>query len=290
MRALAILAAGIFPLAATAAPAQYDVGDAHVVVIRPIDNWDPNTTTASYSLDNLRSRNFGFQYIDASGTKVVPTNGGLFREKVSTPLSDEVFKIMAESGFSNKGSHVYFVSAPVKLQPDQMGDFIKAQNAYYQASVIQSGDPATLGSRIAAKKAVNVLATAAVTAFGMNKLGTDAVNLSQYSTLYTDISKLSGGASTAILPVPLPDVDFSGYSEVEVRRVTDNAGHLGEILIGYRTPKTSASEQSALAKAIAAVGGVGTTVEEVESSRANNYNQRLAIWSECQAKRACPNQ
>jgi len=35
---------------------------------------------------------------------------------------------------------------------------------------------------------------------------------------------------------------------------------------------------------------VGTTVEEVESSRANNYNQRLAIWSECQAKRACPNQ
>lgn len=290
MRALAFLATGIFPIAAIATPAQFDVGDAHVVVIRPIDNWDPNTTTASYSLDNLRSKNFGFQYIDSSGAKIVPNSGGLFREKVSTPLSDEVSKIMADSGFSRKGSHVYFVSAPVKLQPDQMQDFIKAQNAYYQASVVQSGDPATLSSRTVAKKAVNVFATAAVAAFGMNKLGTDAINLSQYSTLYTDISKLRGAASTAILPVPLPEVDFSGYSEVEVRRVTDNAGHVGEILIGYRTPKTPASEQPALAKAIATAGGVGTSVEEVESSRAENYQQRLAIWSECQAKPACVNQ
>jgi hypothetical protein len=290
MRAFAFLAAGILPAAVIAAPAHFEVGDTHVIVIRPIDSWDPNKTTAEYSLDGLRSRNFGFQYIDAAGTKIVPSSGGLFREKRSTPLSDEVYKIMAGSGFGNKGSHVYFVSAPVKLEAGQMADFVRAQNQLYRASVIKDGDPATLASRVTAKKAVSVLATAAVTKFGVDRFGVDAVNLSQYSTLYSDIAKLAGGASAALLPVPLPDFDYAGYSEIEVRRVTDNAGHVGEILIAYRNPKAPASEQGALAQAIAAAGGVGTTVEEVEATRAKNYQQRLAIWAECQAAPACAQQ
>ncbi len=290
MRALAFLVAGVLPVAALAAPAHFNVGDTHVIVVRPIDNWDPNKTTAEYSLDGLRSKNFGFQYIDAAGTKIVPSSGGLFREKRSTPLSDEVFKIMAGSGFGNKGSHVYFVSGPVKLEPGQMADFVRAQNQYFRASVIKDGDPATLASRVTAKKAVYVLATAAVAKFGVDKFGVDAVNLSQYSTLSSDIAKLTGGASSALLPLPLPEFDYAGYSEIEIRRVMDNAGHVGEIVIAYRNPKTPASEQGALAQAIAAAGGVGTTVEEVETTRAKSYQQRLAIWAECQAATACAQQ
>lgn len=287
MRAPAFLVAGALPVASFSAPALFDVGDAHVMVIRPIDNWDPNKTTAEYSLDNLRGKNFGFQYVDATGTNVVPSSGGLFRDKVSTPLSEEVFKIMAGSGFGYKGSHVYFVSRPIKLEPSQMADFVRAQNQFYRASVIKDGDPATLTSRVAAKKFVNVLATAVVAKFGADKFGADAVNLSQYSTLYSDIAKLTGTASGALLPLPLPEFDYAGYSEIEIRRVTDNAGHVGEIVIAYRNPKTSASERGALAQAIAAAGGVGTTVEEVEATRPNSYQQRLAIWAECEATPAC---
>lgn len=289
MRAFALLVAGILPSVAFCAPAHFDVGDAHIIVIRPVDSWDPNKTTSSYSLDSIRSKNFGFQYIDASGAKIVPSSGGMFREKRATPLSDEVFKIMAANGFGNKGSHVYFVSGPIKLQPGQMADFTRAQNQLYRASVVQQGDPASMGSRVAAKQVAGVLATAALAGFGVHKLG-DAVNLSQYSTLYSDISKLTGGASAALLPVPLPDFDFSGFAEVEVRRVTDNAGHIGEIVIAYRKPKTEASEQAALAQAIAAAAGVGTTPPEVETARAADYAQRLSIWSECQATPGCVQQ
>lgn len=290
MRALAFLVAGVLPVAALAAPVHFDVGNTHVIVIRPIDNWDPNKTTADYSLDGLRSKNFGFQYIDGAGMKVVPSSGGLFREKRSTPLSEEVFKIMADKGFGNKGSHVYFVSGPVKLSPSQMADFARAQNQLYRASVIKDGDPATLTSRVNAKKVVNVIATVAAAKFGVDKLGVDAVNLSQYSTLYADIAKLTGAAGGALLPIPLPEFDYTEYSEIEIRRVTDNAGHVGEILIAYRDPKTAASEQEALAKAIAAAGGVGTTVEEVEAARAKSYQRRLEIWDECQAAPACSQQ
>lgn len=289
MRTILLLLAGVLPTFAVAEPAHLDIGDTHVIVVRPIDSWDPNKTTAEYSLDALRSKNFGFQYVDGAGVKIAPRSGGLFSGKVATPLSDEVSKIMAANGFGNKGSHVYFISGPIKLEPARMNDFVSAQNLLYRATIAQLGDPATLGSRIAAKKTVNLLATVAVASFGVDRLG-DRVNLSQYSTLYSDISRLSSGASAALLPVPLPTYDFSGFSEVEVRRVTDNAGHLGEILIAYRNPKSPSSEQNALAQAIAAAGGVGATVQEVEAARAKNYEQRLAIWSECQSAPGCAQQ
>lgn len=290
MRITPLLFAGIVPVLAVAAPADFDVGDTHVIVVRPTDSWDPNKITADYSKDGLRSRNFGFQYIDATGAKVVPRSRGLFSDKVATPLSDEVFKIMAANGFGNKGSHVVFVSGAVKLEPARMNDFAKAQNLLYRATVVQQGDPTTLGSRIVTKRTVKLLATVAFAGLGIDKVGHDALNLTQYSALYADISMLSSGASGALLPVPLPEFDFTGFSDIEVRRVTDNAGHVGEIIIAYRNPKSAESEQSALAQAIAAAGGVGTTVQEVEAARTKNYEQHLAIWSECQSTPACAQQ
>jgi hypothetical protein len=180
-------------------------------------------------------------------------------------------------------------ATPFKLQRGQMADFTRAQNQLYRASVVQQGDPASMVSRVAGKQAAGVLTTAALAGFGVHKLG-DAVNLSQYGTLYSDISKLTGGASAALLPVPLPDFDFSGFAEAEVRRVTDNAGHIGEIVIAYRKPKTEAGEQAALAQAIAAAAGVGTTPQEVETARAADYAQRLSIWAKCQATPGCVEQ
>jgi hypothetical protein len=168
-----------------------------------------------------------------------------------------------------------------------MPEFVRAQNQLYRAVVTQQGNPATLGSRVAADKAGNVFLTAVVAHFGMTKFGVDTVNLSQYASLYGDISRLTGGAGSALLPVPLPDYDFSKFAEVEIRRVTDNAGHIGEIVIGYRTPKTQMSEQNALAQGIAAAGGVGASAQEIEAARAQSYEQRLAIWAECQATPAC---
>jgi hypothetical protein len=290
MRIIPFLVAGLVPAVASSAPAHFDVADTHVIVMRPVDSWDPNKTTAEYALNGVRTKNFGFQYIDSTGAKVMPRAGGLFSEKVATPLSDEVLKIMAANGFGTKGSHVYFVSGPVRLNPLQMDEFVRAQNKLYRAVATQQGDPTTLGSRIAADRAGNIFLTAVVARFGMAKFGVETVNLSQYGTLYTDIARLTGGASSALLPVPLPEYDFSKFAEVELRRVTDNAGHLGEIVIGYRNPRTPASEQSALAQAIAAAGGVGTSVQEIETARAQNYEQRLGMWAECQATPGCARQ
>lgn len=281
MRTLWIAAVAMLPLSVGATPVQADVGDAHVVVVRPVDSWDPNHTTADYSLDSIKKKMFGFKYVDAAGALILPRSGGMLSSKVATPLSDEAIGIMAKSGFTTKGSHMYSISAPVSLDPAGMRDFVRVQNEVHRAAVVEQGDPSTLASRVAGKQFLNVFATAVTAKFGIDRFGANAVNLSQWGSLYTDISKLTGGAGTALLPIALPDVDFSSFSEVQVRKVTDNAGHLGEIVIAYKRPRDDRTEQAALAQAIALAGGVGTTVEDVEAARAADYSGRVAIWSSC---------
>lgn len=287
MRAFFLIASCMLSAVADAKLTFLDLGETQVIVIRPSDHWDPNRTTANYTLKNLRSKNFSFQYIDAAGATVMPRSAALFREKVSTPLTVEVEKILVANGFGNIGSHVYFVSGAVTIAPERMNDFVAAQNLLYRNAVIKQGDPATLSARVAARKATGILATAATTGIGTNILGANTVTLSQYSTLYTDIIKLAGGVSGALVPVPLPSFDFSTFSSVEVRRVTDNARHVGQIIIGYRTEKTAASELAALAQAIAVAGGVGTTAEEVDAARVSDFENRVAIWAECVATPGC---
>jgi hypothetical protein len=267
-----------------------DVDGAHVIVIRPMDNWNPSEQMADRSLNSLKKKMFGFNYVDASGAKVAPRPGGMLSSKIATPLSDDVYRMMDEKGWKPYVAISYAITAPLKINPLQMSDLARIQNKFYKASVVQQGDPSKLGSKESAKIAGNVLATVLAAGFGISKLGADTVNLSQYSTLYTDFSNLTGTARSGLLPLSLPEYDFSSFTEVEIRRVTDNAGNVGEIIIGYRTAKTSPVEQSAFAHAIASVAGLDTTVEEVEAARKQNYEQRLAIWSECQSTTACAQQ
>jgi hypothetical protein len=291
MRSIALLVAGLFPMLCHAAAVEFDTPATHVIVVRPIDSWDPDKFTASYSLDSLREKSFKFEYVDSNGAVIAPKSGGMFSDKVSTPLSEEVKNQMASGGFKIVGSHVYRISAPWQVEPGKMSEFTKAQNQLYRAAVIKQGDPTELGSRIAAKKTLNVFATIAVAKFGIDKFGgLDPLTLSAYSSLYTDIDKLLGGASAALLPISLPEYDFSEFNQVEIRRVTDNAAHVGEIIIGYRQAKTADDERAALSKAIVAAGGVGTTVQDIEATRAKSYEQRLAIWSECQRTPGCVSQ
>jgi hypothetical protein len=273
--------------AIAAEPVQFDVEGAHVIVIRPVDAWDPNTTTSKYALESINDRGFVYSYMDASGNKILPRSGGIFSSKVATPVSDEVDKIVAAAGFRPHVNYVYDISAPVTLDPAEMVKFTEVQNGLYRAWSVRQGDPAQLESRASAARAFNVLATVATAGFGVKAFGLDAVNLSQYGTLYGDIAKLTSGTSTALLPLPLPAFDFSTFSSVEVRRVADNADHVGEIVIAYRQPKTESVERVALARGIAAVAGAGLTVQDVQEARRRDYAQRVTFWSECQASSIC---
>jgi hypothetical protein len=280
---------------ALAEPVHLDVGDTHVIVVRPADLWDPNKKTMDGPLQSLRTKKFGYQYVDAHGAKIIPTHHPIlpWSKQVITPLSEEVAKLSEPKGFQSGASMMYFIDRPFKIDPSQMAGFTTAQNGLYKAWAEKQGDPTTLTDRLQTKENVNLLATIAIAAIGMNKFGVNRIDPTNYFNLYPDIAKLTGGLDKlvpALVPVPLPEYDFSGFTQVDVRKVRDNYGHTGEIVIGYRQPKTDEQELAALAQAIATTAGVDTTEEAIAAARSRNYEMRLAIWEECKAKPGCAGQ
>jgi hypothetical protein len=288
MRLLPVAALLMTTCAVHAEPVHLDVEGAHVIVIRPMDSWNPNSQFAERSLASLRKKMFAFQYIDASGSNVTPREGGVIFSKISTPISELVFGEMAEKGWRPYVAITYHISAPVQVDPQLMPALRTAQNRLYRAAVVQQGDPAKLESKETLRATGAVLTTVAAAGFGVSKLGASAVNASQYTTLYDDFAKLAGAGRKAMLPLPLPEYDFSQFSSVEVRRVTDNAGNLGEIVIGYKEAKSTEVENRAFAKGISSMAGMDTTVAEVEATRHANYQWREAAWKECSQDATCP--
>lgn len=294
MRPFVPLFATFLAASALAEPVHLDVGDTHVIVVRPADLWDPSKKTADGPLKSLKNKNFAFQYIDSTGNKIVPNPSPLpWQEKVITPLWEEVRRLGSEKGFKSGVTITYFIERPFKIDPLQMAAFTTTQNGLYKAWAAKQGDPATLTDRLQTKDNVNLLATVAIAAIGMNKFGVNRVDPTNYFNLYPDIAKLTGGMDKlvpALVPVPLPEYDFSDFTQVDVRKVRDNFGHTGEIVIGYRQPKTAEQELAALAQAIATTAGIDTTEEAIAAARAKNYEMRLAIWEECKAKPGCAEQ
>ena len=295
MRPSVLLIAAFLSSTALAEPVHLDVGDAHVIVVRPADLWDPNKKTVEGPLKSMRNKRFGYQYIDATGAKIAPAfNPTLpWNPKVVTPLAEEVAKISGKDWYTSRPDVMYFIARPFRIDPAKMPEFTATQNNLYKAWATKHGDPATLTDRLNSKDNLNMLATLAIAAVGMQKFGVDRVDVTTYMNFYPDIAKLTGGMDRlvpALIPVPLPDFDFSGYTEVDVRKVSDNFSHVGEIIIAYRQPKTAESEMAALARAIATVALTDTTEEAVTASRAKNYETRLAIWEECKAKPGCAEQ
>jgi hypothetical protein len=295
MRPFVPLLAAVLSSTAMAEPVHLDVGDTHVIVVRPADLWDPNKKTVDGPLQSLRSKKFGYRYIDAAGATITPDPKPLlpWNKKVVTPLSDEVTKLSSAKGFQSGANMMYFIDRAFRIDPPQMATFTATQNSLYKAWASKQGDPTTLTDRLQTRDNVNLLATLAIAAVGVNKFGADRVDVTNYFSLYPDIAKLTGGMDKlvpALIPVPLPDYDFSGFTQVDVRKVRDNYGHVGEIVIGYRQPKTAEQELAALAQAIATTAGVDTTEEAIAAARSKNYETRLTIWEECKAKPGCAGQ
>lgn len=295
MRPSVLLLAALLSSTALAEPVHLDVGDAHVIVVRPADLWDANKKTIEGPLKSIRSKKFGYRYIDANGAQIMPAyyTALPWNHKVITPLSDEVVKASGTGWDTSSSLIIYTIDRPYRIDPAKMPEFTATQNGLYKAWAMKHGDPTTLTDRLNSKDNLNMLATLAVAAVGMHKFGVDRVDVTTYMNLYPDIAKLTGGMDRlvpALIPVPLPDFDFSSYSQVDVRKVRDNFSHVGEIIIAYRQPKTADGEMAALARAIATVALTDTTEDAVTASRAKNYDTRLAIWEECKAKPGCAEQ
>jgi hypothetical protein len=273
-------------LATAAAPIEFDTASAHVMVVRPVDRWSGDTTALEVSLDAVKKRQTSYTMIDLEGKHLrgspLPLQG----------ISDDPVVHAAKTALEARGFELirrqtYFFSVlqPVSIPSEQMASVAQAQTAAYRRIAELEGDPDTLQDRVARHRFVgNVVALSAL-GVGVHKLGLGLGSEFVLDGMVGDIQKVAGRVFGAFVPVL---TSFEGsYQQIDLRRVEYRNDMIGQIVIGYRTPKTPEAEIEALSRAIVSIAGADTTPEDIERSRAAELEVRRGIWRDCLAANHC---
>jgi len=270
-----------------AAPVEFDTKDAHVIVVRPVDAWSGDASVSEDTLDAIRDRKAAFSVVTTSVKtgKVIDVDGDR-DHPVTTGVQNALFKQNIK--FSYVGKSGFMVGGPIAVSPAEMPAVNQAQTEYFKQFVILQGDPEALSGKVRTSKFFGGVLALGATVFAMDKFG--AVIGSQAtlgSGITDDIYRIAAKNRGALAPVNLPNVDFTKYKTVDVRKVTGAADRLGQIIIAYKEDKTPEAEQEALIQAIVVTAGADTTVAEVEKSRALDLANRMSIWNACIADPMC---
>jgi len=281
-------AAALMPLSwciqSSAAPVEFDTADAHVVVARPADTWSGDASVSEVTLDAIRNKEALYYVATTLPTgKAIHAYGGsnVFGGINNYPVTKGVEATLIKNEFKliKSGYARFDVFGPISVPPSEMAAVTQAQTEVYKRFVISQGDPIALSDKVRAKKVVGGLLALGSTLLAMDKFGaTLGSSATLGSGLTDDIYRVASKNSGALAPVNLPAIDFTQYKSVDVRKVVGAADRLGQIIIAYKGDKTPEAEQEALIQAIAVTAGVGTTVAEVEKSRASDLENRVSIW------------
>jgi hypothetical protein len=272
----------LFPGAAKAAPVELDTQEAHIIVIRPVDEWSGDSSAQTDSLDQVRSRKANYRLM--VGYKDEVHGGPLWLAKASNhPVVNAVREQLAAAGFTLGLSQKYFfvVELSQSMEPSSFKSLVEAQAIAYRLTILNEGDPETLGSRISGSKFAGGVLSLVTLGVAGAKFGSSGAQVVLNTGLAGDFYQIPLGVPDALAPAALPALDAGEYKEMEVRRVTYRGGMTGQIIVAYRNAKTAESEVAALSKAIAAVAGAGTTEDEVRKSRDADFEFRKATWKAC---------
>ena len=102
-----------------------------------------------------------------------------------------------------------------------------------------------------------------------------------------DVFSLTMQARQVLVPQPSVPFDYTAYKSIDIRRVSADTVHIGQIIIAYRGEKTAESEERALAKAIVSVSGADSTLDAIKSAQAKDLANRQAVWDACVAAKEC---
>lgn len=274
---------------ASAHPVEFDVDGAHVIVLRPLDSWSGDEALLNDSLKSVKDKRATYSYFTDEGQYLrgCPT---VFQSVSNHPITRGAEVALKEIGFKLANNDDYRVTfeRSVMLTGENYKHLVAFQSELFRNVVLEQGDPATLQSRVSARKAVGAVLAVATTALMMDKMGwTTGSQVSMGTNLPADIVRLTVNAKGAIAPLPLPAADLSADAQVEIHRLTGRSATFGQVVIQYSHPKTAEIQQAAMLKAIVVALGADTDADAVEKARAEDYAARLAIWAKCQSESSC---
>jgi hypothetical protein len=269
---------------------EFDTPDAHVIVIRPVDAWSGDSTLQERTLDSIRARRSSYKLTIDDG-RVIQGSPMTFQAMADHPVTKGVEAALTPLNASLVSNDRYYfvVMEPVPVEPVNFQVMVDAEKAFYKGMVISQGDPATLSDRIHGKKVLGTVLSLATTLVAMDKLGVQSGSAATVgSGVDGDIYRIAAETSNALTPVNLPNFDAKSYKHIDVRRVAGlQNNYFGQVIIAYKSEKTTDSERVALIRAIVTLTGADTTPEAVQQARTNDLETRQALWDSCVAEGRC---
>ena len=274
---LKIIVAGLSMMSAclaSAAPVEYDTPDAHIVVIRPMDQWVPATSAVA----DLDAKRFSGAY---SGSYFLDQKKSIRLDDSGDQFSQYFANKYPKKKYDSANSIFTTVLRPITLKPENMPEVFNQLNEGYEAFIIANRKPAPPPSGGGGRPfgaIADGLSGAGV--FGM--IGAGVFGL--LGAVLDNPIKIN----TTPLPVSKPaNIDYSKFKSIDLRPTLSGAPARGQIIIAYKADKTEAIENEALAIGIGSTLGFDTTKEAVLVARAADLADRQVIWDKCVADGKC---
>jgi len=269
---------------AAAAPAVIDTNTAVVIVIRPSEQWTPNESMLDNYDEGMRQKHYLLNVKEPGGKFA---NASFYQ----TGWMKIAKADLASAGWESSRwlpKNFSVIGPAITMTGAEYSKVVQVQEQYYRALNIKAGSPemqeATYNKGVFASIAV------AVVTLG---IGATAGVPSQLLGLSTGFVEMLGAIPPALRTAVSPNWpaagDFSQYPTIDVRQVVPsvNRGVVGQIIIAYKEAKTPTTEEAAMAIAIRALVGVGTTLEDIQRARQEDRDRRALIWKDCVAEGKC---
>jgi hypothetical protein len=242
-----------------------------------MDQWVPDqSAVADLDVKRFSGTYSGSYFLDQKKSVGLDDSGDQFSQYFASKYPKKKYD-SANSIFTT-------VLQPITLKPESMPEVFNLLNEGYEAFVIASRKPVPppsegggrpFGAIAAGLGGSGVFGTIGAGVFGL--LG----------AIFDNPIKIN----TAPLPVSKPaNIDYSKFKSIDMRPTLSSAPARGQIIIAYKTEKTPAIENEALAIAIGSTLGFDTTKEATLAARAADLADRQAIWDKCVADGKCKNE
>ena len=280
------------------APVETETADFKVIVIRPLDQWAPDSVMDKNNrvLNRFSEKEYSYSlYSSASDYTTQKSDDAL-----ANFVKDDVAKIgwkpntsWAERLPNNKA----VINAVSNLSAKDAKSFFSIQQDYWNGGVLAQGNPATFVARAQEKRDGTGLVALATTVAGMvvgsKYLGIGGINAGFQATLGTGFSggmeNLISPIKTSLAYVQSPKTDFSGYKSVDIRSVKLNNDRSGQIIVAYKRDKTPEAEADAMRLAIPLVLSMGESAVQIATEREADFSARQSLWNSCVSKGECKN-
>lgn len=279
-----------------AAPVIVDTPDAHIIIIRPIDQWTGNKVSSKATLSDHANKRYFVRYQDSSG------NLHSIKKTIFSGISDEkIFQNLVKS-YPDRNIEVrtaqFSVGKPVTVTMQELNHFLAAQSDFFKASVINLGNPETLEDRNANKSKFSLILGLASGIHGVarhnensyttwsNTAAASALHAGQKTPL---AAGLSADALKAITAVHIHKLDLSGYNTIGIRSLKMGGDRYGQLFVAYKHAKTAESENAVLLAALPILMGFDEPEDQIVAARQEDFELRKAIWKECVATGKCEN-